>query len=540
MLDKMKLGKKISLGYAVILVLLFIIVIISIVAMNMTKSNIVNNKERTEKSKIANDMIDAQNDIAIGIRNMILSDNQEFIKKHETEITQDRKTFTDNFEKLEKTVVSVKGKELMATIKEQNEKVKPLNNKALERALAGNKQEATAAILAADPLHDKLRKVISDLIDYQDSLVDEGNKSTEKATTFSLSLITILGILSLVCGIFISIKLTKSITAPINRVVEGLADGAEQVAAASSQVASASQYLAEGTSEQASSLEETSSSLEELSSMTKQNADNANQAKVMMMEIQQTVEKVNDHMEGMSQAINEITKSSEQTGKIIKTIDEIAFQTNLLALNAAVEAARAGEAGAGFAVVADEVRNLAMRAAEAAKNTNSLIENTVKTVHNGAALTLSTQEAFKENMAMSTKIAQLIDEIATASGEQSHGISQINTAVAEMDKVVQQSAANAEESASASEEMNAQAEQMKVYVHDLLAIVSGGNGNGSSAHLTLAVDKRVSSVPAMTKKPGTSKKASSAFATGAGKKERNFNAAKVIPFDDSNGSFNDF
>jgi methyl-accepting chemotaxis protein len=270
-------------------------------------------------------------------------------------------------------------------------------------------------------------------------------------------------VLAVVLGLFFA----RLITSPIRSVITGLSDGADQVATASAQVASASQHLADGTSGQASSLEQTSSSLEELSSMTKQNADNANQAKAMMMEAQKIVEKVNHHMELMAQAIYEITRSSEETGKIIKTIDEIAFQTNLLALNAAVEAARAGEAGAGFAVVADEVRNLAMRSAEAARNTSDLIENTIKAVRNGNELTQLTQEAFRENMTISGKIGQLIEEIATASQEQSHGISQINTAVAEMDKTVQQAAASAEESASAAEEMNSQAKKIKVFVVEL-------------------------------------------------------------------------
>ena len=195
--------------------------------------------------------------------------------------------------------------------------------------------------------------------------------------------------------------------------------------------------------------------------MTKQNADNASQARAMMQEAGHIVEKVNRHMDDMAKAIAEITKSSEETGKIIKTIDEIAFQTNLLALNAAVEAARAGEAGAGFAVVADEVRNLAMRSAEAAKNTSELIENTMKAVKNGNELTSSTQEAFKDNIASSTKISQLVDEIATASQEQAHGIAQINRAVAEMDKVVQQAAYNAESSAAAAESMNTEVNQLR-------------------------------------------------------------------------------
>jgi len=175
----------------------------------------------------------------------------------------------------------------------------------------------------------------------------------------------------------------------------------------------------------------------------------------------------------MAKAITEITRSSEETGKIIKIIDEIAFQTNLLALNAAVEAARAGEAGAGFAVVADEVRSLAMRAADAAKNTSNLIETTIKAVRNGNELTRSTQEAFKANMEIAVKVSNLVDEIAAASQEQSQGIEQVNQAVAQMDKVVQQNASGAEESASAAEELSAQAQTIQGVVGELVALVSG-------------------------------------------------------------------
>jgi methyl-accepting chemotaxis protein len=294
-----------------------------------------------------------------------------------------------------------------------------------------------------------------------------------RSITIVILLIGVIFLIVTALGIF---YFARTITTPINRISNDLDDASDQVASASTQVAAASQSLAEGASEQASALEETSSSLEEMSSMTKQNADNAAQAKALMGEARQIVEKVDSQMKNMVAAIQDVTKSSEETGKIIKTIDEIAFQTNLLALNAAVEAARAGEAGAGFAVVADEVRNLAMRAADAAKNTSSLIENTIVTVKNSRDLTQQTQEAFKENMNISTKVGQLVDEIAAASSEQAQGIGQIGKAVAEMDKVVQQTAANAEESASASEEMNAQALQMKNYVEKLLTIVEGGAG----------------------------------------------------------------
>jgi methyl-accepting chemotaxis protein len=318
-------------------------------------------------------------------------------------------------------------------------------------------------------------------------------RNTYAAQTARFKVIVFAGVgIGVIVTIGLGIFLSLSITRPIERVVEGLKNGAEQVASASAQVLSASQSLSEGASEQTAGLEETSSSMEEMASMTKQNADNAQQAKTMIAEALQIVAEVNKDMQGMGKAVAEITKSSEETSKIIKTIDEIAFQTNLLALNAAVEAARAGEAGAGFAVVADEVRNLAMRAAESAKNTSSLIESTIKSVKSGNELTQTTQEAFKKNVEISSKIGKLIEEIAAASQEQAQGIGQVNNAVAEMDKVVQQNVANAEQSASASKEMNAQAERMKGFVGELADLVKGSqNGAEGTPEINLRSHRRI-------------------------------------------------
>jgi methyl-accepting chemotaxis protein len=285
-------------------------------------------------------------------------------------------------------------------------------------------------------------------------------------------------------GILISFFTAKSLSRLLTEIASGLGDASDQVASAANQVSSSSQSLAEGSSEQAASLEETSSSLEEMASMTAQNSENAGQADSLMKGASQVVGEANRSMKELTESMTDISRASEETQKIVKTIDEISFQTNLLALNAAVEAARAGEAGAGFAVVADEVRNLALRAADAAKNTAVLIEKTAKKITDGSQLVTKTNDAFGRVQQSAAKVGELVAEIAAASKEQAEGIHQVNTAVTEMDRVVQQNAASAEENASASEEMTAQAEQMKAYVGSLVRLVEGTGDETHSRSLS--------------------------------------------------------
>ena len=269
----------------------------------------------------------------------------------------------------------------------------------------------------------------------------------------------------------------------INQAIENLdqtlgqvTEAVDQVMSGGNQISSGSQSLAEGANEQASSLEEISSSLEEMSSMTKQNAENANQAKSLAETARLSAVKGNEAMKRMEAAIQHIKASSDQTAKIVKTIDEIAFQTNLLALNAAVEAARAGEAGMGFAVVAEEVRNLAQRSAEAAKNTANMIEESVKNAEGGVKITEEVAKTLAEIVEGSGKVNMLVAEIAAASSEQSKGIEQVNVGVVQMNKVTQQNAANSEESAAAAEELSGQATELGSLVRSFVLSTSGGTG----------------------------------------------------------------
>jgi methyl-accepting chemotaxis protein len=396
-------------------------------------------------------------------------------------------TMQESMGSLDQAIVAEDLKQALAGVRTALTEYYPIRDR-LSGLVEEGKQEESVSLLQGDvalygkKLGDAIVRV-DEMVAIQAKAKSDGNTRKANRATLIMWFLTIAGSLM---AVGLGLLFSRSIVRPIKRVVDGLSEGAAQVSAASTQVSSSSQSLAEGTSQQAASLEETSSSLEEISSMTRQNAENTAQCdQVLKNEAAPNFQVISDRIEKMKVAIQETVQASDETSKIIKTIDEIAFQTNLLALNAAVEAARAGEAGAGFAVVADEVRNLAMRAAEAAKTTSELIEGSNKRIKDASTLTEQVIEAIGENAKIARKVTQLTEEIAAASQEQSHGLSQVNLAVSEMDKVTQQAAANAEESASAAEEMNAQASQMLTYVHELLAIIGGHEAGGMRRNAVL-------------------------------------------------------
>ncbi|QTA82512.1 Methyl-accepting chemotaxis protein signailling domain-containing protein, double Cache domain-containing protein [Desulfonema limicola] len=303
--------------------------------------------------------------------------------------------------------------------------------------------------------------------------VTQDEKEFLQSANSLIKFIIITGIISLTIIIAILLKFSRSISTPINKSVQLLNFTSEELTSAAVQVSASSHDIASAVSQQAAATEEASAALEQTSAMVRQNAQISDEADRMMKEIKEIAENADLSMKELSASMTSIYKTGEDTRKIVKSIDEIAFQTNLLSLNAAIEAARVGNHGAGFAVVAQEVRNLAKLSADSVNNTSILIEESVKKISAGKILSETTAEAFAEAVKKLIKVSELIGEISASSTEQAQGIDEIRNSVTQVDEMTQNNAASAEESASIAQTMNTYAEDMKKAVAGLSEIVEG-------------------------------------------------------------------
>ena len=376
-----------------------------------------------------------------------------------------------------------------------------------------------------------------------DGELNRSNPQYQKAYDMAKTIIPGLTIVIIVFGIGTTIVTVRSANRSLKTIALKISSGSDTVANEANNAAMSSQNMARGATEQAAGLEQTSSSMEEMSSMTNRNADNALEANKLASEANKAASEGAESMGRMRKAINDIQHSSEETSKIIKVIDEIAFQTNLLALNAAVEAARAGEAGKGFAVVAEEVRNLAMRSAEAAKNTSAMIEESVKNANNGVLITEEVGKSLETINDSIGKVAGLVDEISTASAEQAKGIEQINTGLSQIDQVTQSSAANADESANANQKLAGQAKELKTVASELEMLI--GLSNSDSKQMKSAKKKGKGKSNDGQLNAGDQAFHDIAHSSTKIKESQDFairpastNAEEAIPFGDDFGEFN--
>lgn len=381
----------------------------------------------------------------------------------------------------------------------------------------------------ADAEFEEPRESLNQIGELLDSYAKELMETYQQKIVRTL-ISNLVGVLFTLICVFIVIR---SIIRPLNKAIQNLTEGALQTSAASNQLASYSQQLSESNAEQVSSIEETSTTLEQAASMVRQNTENTRQAAILSKNANTSADQGNLEMQEMMLSMFELKKSSDQISKIIKVIDEIAFQTNILALNAAIEAARAGEAGAGFAVVAEEVRNLAQRSAQAAKDTEVIIEGNIELSEKGVKVAEKVKTVLSEITLQAKKVSELMEEVAAASQEHYQGIAQINNTMAQMEQSIQKNAANAEESASASEELSVQAENLKEIVFQLVKLVEGRTG---TTHLEREDGSFVNKIQANTMET----KKSLSFNHLAVKKLEKNPAEKtpddVSPFDeDSNG-----
>jgi methyl-accepting chemotaxis protein len=472
-MKKWTISMRITLGFALLALLAACISVSGYVAMHVIegKSGILINNciPGSNASGAIKDLIAQQYGL---LERLTRADDPAEKARIMEELLAIRTEATDLFAQYEKTIISPKNKELYADLLTTRADYIAAQQKLFALIDAGQREQSYAYLNGEFmPLYRAYRADLDKCVAFNRQRSNEIGADIAETIRSSMSFILFVLIGGMLLAVVSSWFIISRINSTLKNAISMIDNGSAQVAAAATQVAASSNSLAEGASEQAASLEETSASLEQMSSMTNRNASSAQEAKGLADSMSASADSSADQMRQMQQAMDAIKESSAGISQIIKTIDEIAFQTNILALNAAVEAARAGEAGAGFAVVAEEVRNLAQRSAESAKETSSKIEGAIRNSERGVDISARVATSLGDIVEKSREINMLVAEIAQASAEQSHGITQLTSAVQQMDKVTQTNASNAEETASAAEEMNGNAESLKDTVADLMELI---------------------------------------------------------------------
>ena len=502
-IKNMKLGLRLGIGFAVTLILMMVLGVISYQRLGELNQEI---KDTTyvsfPKTVQANNVIDAINTISRHLRNALIYSGAEQ-QNSINSIAPERKIINDNLELLDKSIQSVKGREKLKLVNDSRALYVVDQDKFLELLKADKKAEIIALMQGglrktqADYI-----KAVNDLVDFQTEVMTEDGKAAGLIAEAAQRMMLILNAVAVLVTVLFAWFITRSITVPLNeavqiaqrvaagdltsnvevkskdetgqlmlalrdmndslkKIVSEVRSGTEAIGSGTKQIASGNTDLSQRTEEQASSLEETASSMEELTSTVKQNAENAKQANQLAMGASTVAVKGGQVVSEVVTTMSSINESSKKIVDIIGVIDGIAFQTNILALNAAVEAARAGEQGRGFAVVASEVRNLAQRSAAAAKEIKALIGDSVDKVGAGTKLVDEAGKTMEEIVNSVKRVTDIMSEITAASQEQSAGIEQVNQAITQMDEVTQQNAALVEEAAAAAESLEEQAQNLQ-------------------------------------------------------------------------------
>jgi methyl-accepting chemotaxis protein len=502
-LANLNIGKRLGLGFATICAMLVCMVAMSnamLGRVNDGTDEIVN--KRMPRIEAANSLIDRVNDIAIALRNMMLTSEKADREKQHEQVLAWRKEIERLLAELDRTLQNPRARQLLVEMNAQSARYTAGQEQLIKHINDGLDEEARQYLAEQlRPVLAALKKSLGEQAELQKSIATE--KAIEARRTYenTTRMMWALGALALVLSAVVAWLITRSITRPVQRALEvantvaagdltsrievttrdeagqllqalktmnenlartvgTVRSGTDTINVAASEVAAGSQDLSSRTEQQASSLEETASSMEELTSTVKQNADNARQANVLAEAASTVAARGGAVIGEVVGTMADIDASAGKITDIIGVIDGIAFQTNILALNAAVEAARAGEQGRGFAVVATEVRNLAQRSAAAAKEIKELINDSSSKVANGSRLVAEAGATMQEIVDSVRRVTDIMGEIGSASAEQTAGIEQINQAVAEMDNVTQQNAALVEEAAAAAEAMKEQAARL--------------------------------------------------------------------------------